>query len=401
MKRFSKTANQISSIKEMLHKEGQIMTKEKLFKLLTKIFDKYIRSKWCLPAACLIFTLIVCALFIPQKFSVNPFDETPAPVHTDELPLLTISSLDAPATIGGVSSSRGSDQLIPVNNNPWTEESLLTTLPVFRNPLEYKGGYVTNADSEKMEALLLKTIHALGLNANRLEIDTQKKYSITTAKSKDIQISVSANLTARIYLQDSLTPNKYDISLQASYKDLQKGAKYLQKKYKALLDMKKPQINISTSLHVPDAYNLSFYEGKGDLTEQIVNYNFNKIYFSGSTGVEFSTIDICQPDLSQKLGDYPIISVEKAKELLVAGNYYGAVTTKISDGEFVPFSHFPGLEYVKKVELVYLPGSDHNIFIPYYCFYVDDSYYVDLNGNYYVPAIESQYITNMPVNGVY
>ena len=26
---------------------------------------------------------------------------------------------------------------------------------------------------------------------------------------------------------------------------------------------------------------------------------------------------------------------------------------------------------------------------------------VDLNGNYYVPAIESQYITNMPVNGVY
>ena len=139
MKRFSKTENQTSSVKEILHKEGPIMTKEKLFELLTKISDKYIRSKWCLPAACLIFTLIVCALFIPQKFSVNPFDETPTPVYTDELPLLTISSLDAPATIGGVSSSRGSDQLIPINNNPWTEEAQLTTLPVFRNPLEYKG----------------------------------------------------------------------------------------------------------------------------------------------------------------------------------------------------------------------------------------------------------------------
>lgn len=377
------------------------MTKEKLFKLLTKISDKCLRSKWGLSAACLIFALIVCALFIPPKFSVNPFDETPAPTYTDELPLLTIFSLDAPAIIGGASSSRGSEQIIPINNNPWTENAQLTTLPVFANPLEYKGGYVVNADFKKMEALLQKTVHALGLNANQLEIDTQKNYSITTAKSKDIQISVSANLTARIYLQDSLAPNKYDVSFQASYKDLQKGAKYLKKKYKALLDMKKPQINISTSLNVPDAYNLSFYEGKGDLTEQIVNYNFNRIYFSGSTGVGVSTINICQPDLSQKLGDYPIISVEKAKELLVAGNYYGAITTKISDGEFVPFSHFPGLEYVKKVELVYLAGSDHNIFIPYYCFYVDDSYYVDLNGNYYVPAIDSQYITNMPVNGVY
>ena len=57
---------------------------------------------------------------------------------------------------------------------------------------------------------------------------------------------------------------------------------------------------------------------------------------------------------------------------------------------------------VAKVELVYRNGCNEKYFMPYYKFYVEVKSEVDKNGLkdfgvYYVPAVESQYITNMPV----
>jgi hypothetical protein len=60
------------------------------------------------------------------------------------------------------------------------------------------------------------------------------------------------------------------------------------------------------------------------------------------------------------------------------------------------------LEYVAKVELVYRTGGTEQYFMPYYRFYVELPDMERENGlktygAYYVPAVEGEYISNMPV----
>ena len=157
--------------------------------------------------------------------------------------------------------------------------------------------------------------------------------------------------------------------------------------------MENPQINITNGYGESKSYTISFYAGDTDLTEEIVNYNFNRIEFHGDKDGLLSSIISYRPDLSQKIGDYPLISVNVAKELLAEGHFYarGVSATRNEEGRIVYI--FPGLEYVKHVELVYLPENNHNVYIPYYAFYA--------GGLYYVPAIVPQYITNMPVDGFF
>ena len=99
---------------------------------------------------------------------------------------------------------------------------------------------------------------------------------------------------------------------------------------------------------------------------------------------------IFKPDLSRKIGDYPIISPDKAQELLAESHYLTSV----------PYE-FPGEAYVKKVELVYRTGALETYYMPYYRFYVELPEETQENGlitygAYYVPAVESRYISNMP-----
>lgn len=63
----------------------------------------------------------------------------------------------------------------------------------------------------------------------------------------------------------------------------------------------------------------------------------------------------------------------------------------------------PGSEYIAKAELVYRSGPLEEMLIPYYRFYVllpeEELSGEGLKsyGAYYVPAIEDEYIENMPV----
>ncbi len=91
------------------------------------------------------------------------------------------------------------------------------------------------------------------------------------------------------------------------------------------------------------------------------------------------------------MGDYPIISAEEAKKLLLNKNY---ITT-------VP-NEFPGESYIAKTELVYRTGAHEKYFMPYYRFYVElpaaeREGGMKTYGAYYVPAVLGSYISNMPV----
>ena len=86
----------------------------------------------------------------------------------------------------------------------------------------------------------------------------------------------------------------------------------------------------------------------------------------------------------------------QARELLINDNYITSVPYKM-----------PGEEYIKKVELVYRTGDMEECYLPYYRFLVElpeeenseieSEHELKSYGAYYVPAVESSYLTNMPV----
>lgn len=357
-------------------------------------------SKWWILAACLILTVSVSTLLFRLISSFNntgssyAYEDTPS-ADTEALPSLTIFHVGSRAA-GGTAGGSGylayatSDLS---NTNPWTETTELSTLPVFRNPVEYNEHLeIINADYDKMKSYLLHVADSLNLDAEQLDIE-DTGYGLS-AGAENIGITIRPNLTGSVYLpyeSGIALPAKYDISPEASYEDNQKTAKYLRKTYKDLINMKNPKIKVGSG-NFNQNNTVMFYEAAGNLTEQIVNYNFNNIYFYGNNDGTLGGVHLFQYDISQKIGDYPVISLEEAKDLLAAGSYYGGNAPNYWSGPGpMPGSVFPGFEYVQKVELLYLPSHSHNIYIPFYAFYVDSCYYV--------PAIDPQYITNMPVDG--
>jgi len=281
-----------------------------------------------------------------------------------------------------------------INANPWTENAEFSTLPVFSNPLEYdEEGNITYAYFVKSDEYLYDAAKFFGYKPSHVEIKNSADYQIYT-ELEGIHIDVSADMTTRILFDQGLSlPNQYDISDQASYQDKLTAAQYILETYQYLIDMENPQINITNGYSESNIFTISFYEGSPYPVEEIKNYNFKRIEFHGDKDGRLSSIIIYRPSLSREIGDFPIISVEEATELLAAGHFYtqGAIAANKHTDNLV--YTFPGTEHIQHVELVYLPQSNHNVYIPYYAFYA--------GAMYYVPAIAPQYIANLPVNGIY
>ncbi len=173
-------------------------------------------------------------------------------------------------------------------------------------------------------------------------------------------------------------------------------AEYLKTEYKDLIGFDDPQINIyggDYNIYSQQGYSIEFFDANGSNTEQIINYNFNRVAFACNDEGKLFLARIYQPDLSEVVGEYPIITSEKASELLSNGIY---ITT-------VPYE-MPGMEYVKKVELIYRTGKYEEYYMPYYRFYVELPQMPELErdeemktyGAYYVPAVSGEHISNMP-----
>ena len=149
-------------------------------------------------------------------------------------------------------------------------------------------------------------------------------------------------------------------------------------------------------------YQIGFYDSAGDLASQIISWNLNQAIFLCDNHNQPYLVRIYQPDLSEKIGDYPIISLEEAEGLLETGHYTTSVPWEM-----------PGMEYVAKAELVYRAGIGDEYIMPYYRFYAElPAHVTDLPapeasstaeqalkyyGVYYVPAVDSDYLESLPV----
>lgn len=398
------------------------MKNEKLLSAIGKIDDNLIHDavhdapkkrkpvwvKWGAMAACFATVLMSAILLLPKE-----------PGSISELPMLSAAQGDVGM---GSEAYLAYDVSELVNGNPWNERLRIKTLPVFKNPVTFDETFhiAMGADYDQMKLRLLEIADRLGQDTRALTVtdnapsEETKQQMIAGMKKAGIEeipagmfaptmlyleaegmtLTVDQYLTVTVDLDNPISlPDQYNFTPHASYEEAADVAEYLKKAYKALIGFKKPQVSISGGDYdtkLRQKYAIEFFDATGSRAEQVVNYHFNRVRFSCNEEGELSLIRFVAADLSEKVGDYPIITAEEAKELLTSGNYITTVQHKM-----------PGMEYVQKTELVYRVGSDEEYHMPYYRFYVElpeeEHEGMKTYGAYYVPAVASEYIAEMPV----
>lgn len=334
----------------------------------------------------------------PAAETTTPAAETTAPAETaqatpvptvDGLPMLTI---ELGETGMGFEGYMAYDISELVSGNPWTEEAGLTTLPVYANPLELDEYGQPVEDRAAMEAALREAAGRLGLEGVEIE---ETDWGTLVIQGDGLTLDVSSTLPVTLEFEPArILPEGYDFGYHAPYDAMEAAGKYLMETYDTLLDMEKPTLSLwggDYNIYREQGYQIEVYERAGDLTEQLVRYHFRRVAFYPDDAGNLWMIRFYQADLSHKLGNYPIITVEEAQALLGEGHYITSVPYEL-----------PGLEYVEKVELVYRGGTMEGCWMPYYRFYVrlpeeaeEDG--LQTFGAYYVPAVEGRFLTNLPV----
>lgn len=311
--------------------------------------------------------------------------------------------------------------------NPWTPEMHFETLPVYRNAVLYSREQLAqNAEFDVMQDILLAVASRLGLDAETLEFGdngaTEDQKQEIRAKHKEcglpppdeatfaptsiygkaegISIEVSADLTVSIRFEEP-RPYPQEVLSGASGLELEKKkAAWLAEEYDDLLGMEQPAAAILGGdylLTMEQLYSMHVYDAAGSDLEKILHYNFYQTEFCDNENGNLFLIWLHFPDLTNLLGNYPTITLEQAQQELLAGRY---VTS-------VPYDVFSA-EDIVHAELVYRTGTYDPIYVPYYKFYVDvtddPEHYTAESwkgmrdyGVYYVPAIDPEYLTSLPL----
>lgn len=393
---------------------------KKLFSSITNISDDIIENaqtvptkgqkkkgawvKWKAIAACL--CLVVVGALVAERLSV--------PQQTDltNLEAITIPELSVGMGFEGYMCYDISELN---NGNPWSENMNITSLPVYKN-----GAYDSSGAGIPMGLSEAEMMERLNFVADALNLEVLSTEVIADGfMEKDGEIVAGVNPTeihaktnnGTVYIQADggiiyfvpdegfELPDEYSFTHNGTTDDEAENILFdLIASYSNLLDFEEPKAITSGDYNIYGEFNRSYcvYDASGDDLEDILNFNFRcASFFLNDTG---NLNGIRMNDgllLAEKLGDYPIITVEEAKERLVAGNYQTSVSAA-----------FSGEEYIGKIELVYRTGRLEEVLLPYYRFYVllTDTMNMTATDNglktygaYYVPAIADKYIANLPV----
>lgn len=311
------------------------------------------------------------------------------------------------------------------DKNPWSEDAELTSLPVFKNKTEDTyAGYIKPVryyTEEQLTQFMEKTVRALGITVKESGFDY---LDWDTGENEDLPVWLSAECSGEEYGLDKIHITVYGygyisidfdeseqgfLELPEEYaftdpygEEAEKTLSYLADRFKNLLQFENPVLNTYNSTTTGEGVAYHIYNGSEDITESIVNYNLahaslwignGRLYSIGLSNL------LC---MSEFIGDYPIISAEKARERLLGGSYLKRFPDSFLKGGKI------NEEDVKEMELIYTNAGDDEYFKPYYHFYVEldppfpeEEKNEQLYGDVYVPAVEAQYILNDSINPFY
>ncbi|MBD5104046.1 MAG: hypothetical protein HDT47_04180 [Ruminococcaceae bacterium] len=309
--------------------------------------------------------------------------------------------------------------------NPWNEELKIDSLPVYE---------MFNLTDTQMNELLKDTAKKMGLtlkdssfvknqspNADLVPYNVLMGFCEGEYRGiSDITITVYGTGDVGIrfhddgYGEDSfIMPDEYSIDHSADESDKARaGLEYLVNEFADLLSFRSPVLNSYTEsrsmsyanqyaeeMTAINEYKYRVYEDSENTAEKILNYNLAYAEFDRSVNSIRGVTLTNKLFASEKLGDYPIITADEARELLLDGKYLIPFSKDyIKDGGLKA-------EDVKKVELVYR-FSESRYLVPYYRFYAEieavpimyniSGAWLKEYGEFYVPAIRSEYIAGDP-----
>lgn len=262
--------------------------------------------------------------------------------------------------------------------NPWTADAQLDTLPVYRN-LAYTGGagepvYLRDRD---LLALAEETAESLGTAITATSYEPALEGNGTVCLTAEIEggiIRVFGNGGVNVEFAQP-QPRERGKTLTGAYTVEDPWTDYA-------FD--------GEALPHDEAW-----KPADNLEEAILHYNFTRAsYFFNEEGklwlVKWG--DLLQA--AEKLGDYPIRTVDEARDCLLAGDYITSVPEEYGG---------VGREAIAKEELIYRTGNGNQVFQPYYRFYVELTNFdteraegLKMYGAYYVPAVSGDYLTDFP-----
>lgn len=293
------------------------------------------------------------------------------------------------------------------DGNPWTADANLESLPVYKN-LAYTDAFGTPVYLSEAEMVSYAKDMAKELETEINDIGTHvvdytaqpdslvKKGSAygITATTPLGKIRVYGNGKVCVSLNESAKlSSKYNFkSSNISDEEAKKTILILLEQYPGVTNFKSPEVSIwgDYTFSGEKLGCFSAFDGAGDITKQILNFNFNQISLDIDYNGQFSGFKIKNSlSAAEKLGEYPIITPQEAQQLYHEGKY---ITTVSSDYE--------RKDEIAKFELIYRTGNGEETFMPYYRFYVELLNFKAKNqisglkcyGAFYVPAIKSEYL---------
>lgn len=147
----------------------------------------------------------------------------------------------------------------------------------------------------------------------------------------------------------------------------------------------KPNVSCEFDNSREQKWYYSIYEEKKTIEDTIFAYSFRRFGFDDSE--TYISVVIGITPIEEKLGDYPIISIDKAKSLFMEGQYISN-SLPPAQGADIAF-----------MEIVYLDDPTFDCLSPYYRVYaeMEEGLIIPIEGMkhygiYYIPAVSSEYL---------
>lgn len=402
------------------------MKREKLFEAIGGIKDKYLKksekhhvpfvnySGWIACAACICIAVLAVLLMKPEADEnvvinnntvISPQLGLPSdtlPPDSDEL-----SSIDSGSFFGIEGMGfEGYDQLGMKENlklTPADAENTPESLPVFRN-LSYNPYSLSyGLDEDELLRLVWDVLDGLGVDPFAKDLTKFEKERASDSPRDPrgylipddsvISIRLTAGFGYITVYADGMVEIQWTngVALPEEYSikdDPEAAVQYLCTQYARLLDFEKPVINISERLYdYGISSSITVYDGAGEMTEQLLNYVYEKAQFYFDESGKLTMMRIHNYlSVTESMGYYPTISAKEAEKLLLDGIYYSTYTGEATVDK----------DHIRGVDLTYRTSDAERIWIPFYRFYIElapNEYTGEVAyAAYYVPAIELEYI---------
>lgn len=385
----------------------------------SKAADKKIKKKFFITGAAITAVMAAAAIavtFVPWKSENH--------VVLPDLPMLTVSEV---SNEGNGFSAISSEELAK-KKAVLSEQNLnISEMPV------YNSSSLSDETSGKMKAKLKETVEYFGLDLDNMDISDNtfeenlkrqlgenydnipeeelerisqllRAHSDITAFTPDDDtsaisyISISSDMCVHIVMDDEYSfkvPEEYSFGDDSTLEELEAAGRYLLDKYSGLVNMSDPVFSEYESINNGYTGAADFYENGTYPAEDIANQSIKHVRFIGRNN-RLTVMTIYEEyTVCEKIADYPVITEEEAETLLRNGNYLSTINNTMytlkEDDEI-------GL-----TRLTYRSGRGYECIMPFYLFYVqipEEEFGHEkgdlLYGLFYVPAVRSEYLENMP-----